>query len=429
MGVLNSAEFLMIEEEAYKNAQKYDAVGWAGGKKYTDPLTKRNNPLLFDSSGKPLYDTDWQDEVTQEAFSQNHQLSFTGGNENGSFGAFLGYTGEEGIMKESWMKRYSARFVFDSNVKDWLKVGGSLAYNNQYERIIHGSWVGRNMIEAIPIIPVKYPDGTWASNLDYPGMEGGPNPVQVGQEYENYLKTNTVLGNAFINITLAEGLELRSSVGINSISQGTDEYAGRDLNFIGTPTNGYAQKNSRQFFSWQFENYLTYNKSFGDIHSITAMLGVSWQQTETSTYNIRVNNFSDDFFSFNNLGAGSVLVAPSSNANTEGINSYFGRVNYGLKDKYLLTVTGRMDGSSKFGKSNRYGFFPSAALAWRMSEEDFLSQSSVISNLKLRTSYGETGNSNIPPYSDQQGLDSNYSYVFNGSLQGGIGNGAALANT
>ncbi|PZX53053.1 TonB-linked SusC/RagA family outer membrane protein [Algoriphagus ratkowskyi] len=426
VGVLNSEEFLMIEDVAFQNAEKYDAVGWANGK-YKDPALKRTNPLLFDAEGNPLYDTDWQDEVTQSAFSQNHQLSFTGGSEAGSFGAFLGYTGEEGIMKESSLDRYSARFVFDTNYKKWFKVGGSLGYNQQNERLIHDSWVGRNMIEAIPIIPVKYDDGSWASNLDYPGMEGGPNPVQVGQEYLKYLKTNTVLGNVFVNFTLADGLEMRSSVGVNYIHQKTQEYAGRTLNFIGTPTNGYAQIFTNEFFSWQFENYLTYNKTFADIHSFTGLLGISWQQTDRSNYNVRVNNFSDDFFSFNNLAAGSVPVPPTSSASVEGINSYFGRINYGLKDKYLMTVTGRIDGSSKFGENNRYAFFPSAALAWRVSEEGFLSGSTLISNLKVRSSYGETGNSGIPAYGALAGLSSSYSYVYGGSVVKGIGKGS-LAN-
>ncbi|AWW32738.1 SusC/RagA family TonB-linked outer membrane protein [Echinicola strongylocentroti] len=423
--VLNSEQFLMIEDVAYQNAEKFDPVGWANGK-YQDPALKRTDPLLFDADGQPIYDTDWQDEVTQLAFSQNHQLSFTGGNEDGSFGAFLGYTGEEGIMKESWMKRYSGRFVFDTNIKKWLKVGGSLSYNNQQERIIHNSWVGRNMIENIPIVPVKYPDGTWASNLDYPGMEGGPNPVRVGQEYQNYLRTQTVIGDVFVNIDFTEGLELRSSIGVNSIGQKTEEYAGRELNFIGTPTNGYASISPNQMFSWQFENYLTYNKKFAEIHSFTGLLGISWQHTESSNLYTRVNNFSDDFFSFNNLSAGSVPVLPTSSAFEEGINSYFGRINYGLKDKYLFTVTGRIDGSSKFGANNRYAFFPSAALAWRVSEEDFLIGSSVISNLKVRTSYGETGNSGIPAYGALAGLGTS-SYVFNQSVVTGIGKGN-LAN-
>ncbi|MBU3024130.1 SusC/RagA family TonB-linked outer membrane protein [Zobellia galactanivorans] len=417
--VLNSEEFLMIEEVAYQNAEKYDAVGFANGK-YTDPALKRNDPKLFDANGNPLYDTDWQDEVTRAAFTQNHQLSFTGGTEKGSYGAFLGYMDEEGIMKDSWLKRYSGRFVFDSNIRDWLKVGGSLSYNNQKERIIHASWVGRNMIENIPIVPVKYPDGSWASNADYPGMEGGPNPVRVGEEYKNFLRTNTILGNIFANITLAKGLDFRTSIGVNNVEQKTDEYAGRELSFIGTNTNGYAERSANEYTSWQFENYLTYNKEIADTHSITGLLGISWQHINNTAFSARAENFSDDFFSFDNLGAGSVVGNPTSSAFAYGLNSYFGRINYGLQNKYLLTVTGRVDGSSKFGDTNKYAFFPSAALAWKVSEENFLKESKTISNLKLRASYGVTGNSEIPAYGALPGLG-NYAYVVNNSVVNGIG--------
>ncbi|MBT2161517.1 SusC/RagA family TonB-linked outer membrane protein [Zobellia barbeyronii] len=417
--VLNSEQFLMIEEVAYQNAEKYDAVGFANGK-YTDPALKRNDPKLFDANGNPLYDTDWQDEVTRAAFTQNHQLSFTGGTEKGSYGAFLGYMDEEGIMKDSWLKRYSGRFVFDSNIRDWMKVGGSLSYNNQKERVIHASWVGRNMIENIPIVPVKYPDGSWASNADYPGMEGGPNPVRVGEEYKKFLRTNTILGNIFANITLAKGLDFRTSIGVNSVEQKTDEYAGRELSFIGTNTNGYAEREANEYTSWQFENYLTYNKEIADTHSITGLLGISWQHINNTAFSARAENFSDDFFSFDNLGAGSVVGNPTSSAFAYGLNSYFGRINYGLQNKYLLTVTGRVDGSSKFGDTNRYAFFPSAALAWKVSEENFLKESKTISNLKLRASYGVTGNSEIPAYGALPGLG-NYAYVVNNSVVNGIG--------
>ncbi|CAM4291804.1 SusC/RagA family TonB-linked outer membrane protein [Zobellia nedashkovskayae] len=417
--VLNSEQFLMIEEVAYQNAEKYDAVGFANGK-YTDPALKRNDPKLFDANGNPLYDTDWQDEVTRAAFTQNHQLSFTGGTEKGSYGAFLGYMDEEGIMKDSWLKRYSGRFVFDSNIRDWMKVGGSLSYNNQKERVIHASWVGRNMIENIPIVPVKYPDGSWASNADYPGMEGGPNPVRVGEEYKKFLRTNTILGNIFANITLAKGLDFRTSIGVNNVEQKTDEYAGRELSFIGTNTNGYAVREANEYTSWQFENYLTYSKEIAETHSITGLLGISWQHINNTAFSARAENFSDDFFSFDNLGAGSVVGNPTSSAFAYGLNSYFGRINYGLQNKYLLTVTGRVDGSSKFGDTNRYAFFPSAALAWKVSEENFLKESKTISNLKLRASYGVTGNSEIPAYGALPGLG-NYAYVVNNSVVNGIG--------
>lgn len=417
--VLNSEEFLMIEDVAYQNAEKYDPVGFDNGK-YQDPALKRIDPRLFDANGKPIYDTDWQDEVTRAAFAENHQLSFTGGSEKGTYGAFVGYANEEGIMIDSWLKRYSARFVFDAKIKDWLKVGGSLGYNNQNERIIHSVWVGRNMIEGIPIVPVKYPDGSWASNADYPGMEGGPNPIRVGEEYERYLKTSTILGNIFANISLAKGLDFRTSLGINSISQKDSEYAGRELRFIGSNTNGYATRSSNDYLSWQFENYLTYTKEIGKIHSFNGLLGISWQHVNNTNFSARAENFSDDFFSFNNLGAGSVIGSPTSNKFEYGLNSYFGRINYGFLGRYLVTVTGRIDGSSKFGSSNRYAFFPSAALAWRVSEENFLKDNSSISNLKLRASYGETGNSEIPAYGALSGLG-NYTYVINGNQVNGIG--------
>lgn len=418
INLLNSEEFLAVEEEAYSNAQKYDPVGFAAGK-YVDPLTKRDNPLLFDADGNPLYDTDWQDEVTQAAFTQNHQLSFTGGNEKGTYGAFLGYLNEEGIMKESSLKRFSSRFVFDTEIRDWLKVGGSLSYNNQNERHVEGVWVGRNMVENLPIVPVKYPDGSWASNADYPGMEGGPNPVRVGEEYENYLKTHTVIGNVFSNITLAEGLDLRTTVSINSINQRISTYGGRELNYISSGQKGDASLTSEEHFSWQFENYLTYAKNFGN-HDFTGMVGMSWQHVERFNFNARAQNFTDDFYSFNNLGAGSVAVAPSSGTDKYGLNSYFGRINYSFLNKYLLTVTGRLDGSSKFGKENRYAFFPSAAAGWKISEEDFISDTSIISNLKLRTSYGVTGNSEIPAYQALAGMG-NYPYVFNEAVVNGTG--------
>lgn len=424
LDLLNSEEFLRVEEIAYQNAQKYDPVGWAGDK-YTDPLTKRDNPLLFDENGNPIYDTDWQEEATQNAFTQNHQLSFTGGNEKGTYGAFLGYRNEDGLILNSWLKRYSGRFVMDTQIKDWLKVGGSLSYNDQDESQIDPLGAGgitamRQVLEALPIIPVRYPDGSWGGNEDYPGMEGGGNPVNIVNERLYYLKTQTSLGNIYANITLAEGLELRSTVGANIINQRVDYYGGRTLNYISRNQKGDASVMNVRHNSWQFENYLTYNKEFAEDHSFTGMLGLSWQHVDEFTSTAAAQNFQDDYFGFNNLGAGSNPRPPSSGTSAYGLNSYFGRINYAYKGKYLLTFTGRMDGSSKFGAADRYAFFPSAALAWRASDEEFLKNSGVISNLKLRTSYGETGNSEITAYQALAGMG-NYSVIFGGSTVIGLG--------
>ncbi|MCA0228924.1 MAG: TonB-dependent receptor [Bacteroidetes bacterium] len=422
--LLNSEEFLRVEDVAYENAKKYDPVGWAGGK-YVDPKTKRTNPLLFDSNGRPLYNTDWQDESFRKALTQNHQLSFTGGNSKDNFGVYLGYRNEDGLMTGSWLKRFSGRFVVDSQIKKWLKIGGALSYNDQNESQVDPLDAGgiiamRQVLEALPIIPVRYPDGRWGGNEDYPGMEGGGNPVHVATERLYYLKTQTMLGNIYTNITLAKGLELRTTLGTNVINQRNDYYGGRTLNYISRNQGGDAYITNERHNSWQFENYLTYNSKFNSIHSVNALLGLAWQHVDRFSSQARAQRFQDDYFQFNNLGAGAVAVAPTSSTSAYGLNSYFGRINYSLKEKYLLTFTGRIDGSSKFGSSNRYAVFPSAALAWRVIDEDFMKGLPVISNLKLRTSYGLTGNSEITAYQALAGLG-NYSVIFNNTRQIGIG--------
>ena len=425
LDLLNSKEFLAVEDLAYTNAAKYDPAGWALGTKYVDPKTKRTNPLLFDASGNPLYDTDWQKETFQKAFSQNHQLGFTNGNEKGSYGAFVNYRNENGIVRESWQKRFSGRFVFDTQIKSWLKVGGSLGYTDQNEKQVDqlgggGITAMRQVLEALPFIPAKYPDGTWASNRDYPGMEGGDNPLRVVNERLYFLRTQTMLGNMYGAIRLADGLEFKTTIGTNVINQRLDYYGGKALQYISASQNGAASVTNNRFNSWQFENYLTYNKDFAKIHSINALLGLSWQHIDRFENVASTQNFGDDYFQFYNLGAGASPQAPTSSGTAYGLNSYFARVNYGLLNKYLVTFTGRVDGSSKFGTANQYAFFPSAALAWRINEESFMQGIPAISNLKIRTSYGVTGNSEIPAYRALAGMAS-YDVIFGGSRNIGIG--------
>ncbi|WP_209329993.1 SusC/RagA family TonB-linked outer membrane protein [Lunatimonas salinarum] len=422
--LLNSEEFLRVEELAYQNAQKYDPNGFANGI-YRDPRLKRTDPRLFDSNGNPLYDTDWQDESFRQALTQNHQLAFTGGNEKDSYGVFLNHRNEEGLMRGSWLKRYAARFVFDSQIKDWLKVGGSLAYNDQRESQIDPLGAGgiiamRQVLEALPIIPVRYPDGSWGGNEHYPGMEGGNNPLQVVEDRVYHLNTQTVLGNVYANFYLAKGLEFRSILATNIINQRIDYYGGRMLNFIARNQRGDASVTNDRHNSWQFENYLTYNKEIDENQSFSALLGLSWQQVDRFNSLARSQDFQDDYFKFNNLGAGANVFQTQSGTSSYALNSYFGRFNYNLKEKYLVTFTGRIDGSSKFGAANQYAVFPSAAVAWRVSEEDFLKSSNTVSNLKLRASYGVTGNSEIPAFQSLAGMG-NYTVIFGDQRAIGLG--------
>jgi TonB-linked SusC/RagA family outer membrane protein len=418
--VLNAKEYLATEDLAWANMEKYDPVGWADGKwAYLNPALRRTDPRVFDANQNPLFDTDWLEEASQSKLSQNHQLGFQGGNERTTYSLSLGYRDDEGLIKTSYMKRYSGRFSIDDQVKTWLKVGGSLNYNNQSENLVDtGDAVARQIVEDFPFLPVKYEDGTFANNRDYPFAEGTMSSMHRLYGTRYVLNTQTTIGSVYTNIKFAEGLEMRTVLGVNVMNQERNQSQTRTL-AIGQ--SGTASKALTTNTFWSLENYLTYSKVFADRHALTALLGISWQENAYAFTSAGVQNFSTDYFTYNNLGAGSQLPGVGSNASSYALSSYFARINYSLDNKYLVTFTGRADGSSKFGENNKYAFFPSAALAWKISEENFMSSSSTVSNLKLRTSYGLTGNSEIPPYSSLSLLSSGYSAIYNETRVGGTG--------
>lgn len=424
--VLNAKEYMAVEDLAWANMAKYDPVGWAAGKfANLNPKLRRVDPRVWNADGTNKYDTDWFKETTQNKLSQNHQLGFSGGNERTQYNLSLGYRDDQGLLKQSYMKRYSARFTIDDQVKKWLKIGGTLSYNNQSENIVDiNDAVARQIVEDFPFLPVRYEDGTYANNRDYPLAEGTFSSVHRLEGRKYIVNNQTTLGSLYSNINIVKGLEMRTVLGVNVQTQEVNQSQTRTLN-IGGNGNASASNNKETF--WSLENYLTYNKQIGDKHSINALAGLSWQETNTFGIGASVNNFATDYFGFNNLGAGATNPAVSSGASRFAFNSYFGRVNYTLSNKYLVTLTGRADGSSKFGDNHKFSFFPSGALAWRVSEEDFLKGNSIISNLKIRTSYGLTGNSEIPPYSSLSLLSSNYATVYNDGRVAGTGI-ARLAN-
>jgi TonB-linked SusC/RagA family outer membrane protein len=418
--VLNTKEYMATEDLAWKNMEKFDPAGWAAGKWASlNPKLRRIDPRLFDSSGNPLYDTNWLEETTQNKLSQNHQLGFSGGNERNSYSASLGYRDDLGLLKNSYLNRYSGRFTIDDQIKKWLKIGGTLSYTTQAENIVDQSdAVGRQIVEDFPFLPVKYADGTFANNRDFPQAEGSFSSMHrlAGTKY--ILNTQTALGSMYSNINLAKGLEMRTILGANILTQENNTAVTRTLAIA---QQGTASANNRKERFWSLENYLTYNKRFAEIHSFTGLLGVSWQETNFFNMSANIQGFATDYFTFNNLGAGSLLPSVGSSASRNAFNSYFGRINYSLKDKYLLTVTGRADGASKFGENHKFAFFPSAAVAWRVSEESFLKDNPTISSLKLRASFGLTGNSEIPAYSSLSLLSSTYAAVLNDTRVGGTG--------
>jgi TonB-dependent starch-binding outer membrane protein SusC len=423
--VLNAKEYLAVEDLAYANIQKYDPAGWASGKYANlDPVVRRKAysakfPGVFDANLNPLYDTDWFKESSQNKLSQNHQLGFSGGNERTQYSLSVGYRDDQGLIKTSYMKRYSGRFTIDDQVKSWLKLSGTLSYNNQSENLVDvNDAVARQIVEDFPFLPVKYADGTFANNRDYPLAEGTMSSVHrlMGRRYIQ--NTQTTLGSLSATLSLAPGLQFKSILGVNIQTQEVNQSQTRTLNIGG---NGNASVNNRKETFWSLENLLTYNKQFGEDHSIDGLLGISWQETNVFSIGGGVNNFATDYFGFNNLGAGATNPSIGSNAFRFAFNSYFGRVNYGFRNRYLFTATARADGSSKFGDNNKFAIFPSAAVAWRVSEEPFLKNNPIISNLKIRSSYGLTGNSEIPSYTSLSLLSSNYATIYNDNRVSGTG--------
>jgi len=447
---LNSEQFQMVEQIAWENSEKFDPAGWAAGNYANQaPDQKRAGAFLgdlvnelFDASGKANYDTDWYDVLRQHRVSQNHQLGFSGGNEQTTYNASVGLRDERGLLINSYVKRYSTRFNMESKVNSWLKIGGTVDFSVRQERFQDtGEWVFANATKAFPFMPVQYATGNspffppwflnYATNLEYGfGTAAGGgfmwNPVMDLKDRDYNTDSHNFTGSFFTNISFSKDLEMKTIIASNVLNQGRKIfYPG----YFNGGNNGAIQGQSRNVF-YSIENYLTYTKEIDENNSFTALLGASWQKTDQNYLQGDGFGTPSDGYGPNNLGAAGYKNSASSMA-AESLNSFFTRINYNLKDKYLFTFTARADGSSKFGAANKWGFFPSAAAAWKISEEDFLADNTVISNLKLRASYGQTGNSSIPAYSSEAKLGpganiggSNipgYTAAFGSSSAGGTG--------
>ena len=382
-----------------ENENKYQGKNWSLNR--TDWF---NDPDYF-TNGNPIYDTNWQDEATRTAVSHNHQINIQQAGKNSSMGAFLNYTDQQGIVNNTYNKRINAKMTYDANPTPWLSTAVNVLVNHTWGRYTPedggGQEARRTMIEMLPWLPVKDKNGNYTTSTsssinDVLGFEGISNPVMI-LDLQRRMRYNTqIFGNAALTFHLAEGLDLKTQLGIDHHNQTYRGYSSIGLNNISMP-NGWAEYQNWNTLYWQEETYLTYNKVFGD-HRLNAMAGLSWTERTQNWNKARTEGFSDDFFEDYNMSAGTTPSSPESSWNRWRMNSYFLRFAYTYKDRYSATVTGRVDGSSKFGDNNKYAFFPSAGLAWNISQEDFLKDNNTISNLKLHTSYGLTGNSEIDMY-------------------------------
>lgn len=366
--------------------------------------------------------TNWQDEIFRRGLIQNHSLRFSGGNEKTRYLVSGNYFDEAGIITGSDFQRGSVRLNLDQEINDRFKMSGRFFVSRSINNEVDDNGILESALNSVPFLPVYNPDGSYvnAATLKQYSFSpsSGDNAVALAQERLDQRKIDRLLGNVTGSYTLLEGLTLNVLLGVDQLGTKRDYYNPRILE-SGLPA-GTGLKRFDNTTSFLNENTLNYSKDFGDRHSLNVVAGFTWQTQQSEYLKGESSGFVTDELGNNILSAGENFSAPETGFNEWTLISWLGRVNYVLDDKYLFTLSGRADGSSRFGAGNKWGFFPSGAFAWRISEEDFIRNNvSAMSNLKLRLSYGLSGNQAIDPYESLQRF-TDVSLAFGGTPTSGF---------
>lgn len=345
--------------------------------------------------------TNWQKEIFRSAPIQNYQISISGGSDKIRYLVSGNYFNQDGIVITSNFKRFTARVNLDANVSKRVKVGTnftiSRSNNNSVNETGGASLVGLTL-RASPASPIFDANGNYQLlNVGSgSGFNSIANPVAVARTSTNNLLSDRILGNVFTEIVLAEGLSARISLGADVLNTRRNIFYTPET-LIGNTLNGFGSNGSANNLNLLNENVLTYSRSSG-IHGFDVVAGITFQSNREERAYAEAQDFPSYSLGANNIGLGNKPLPPRGALNKWGLNSYLGRVNYRLSGRYLFTLTGRIDGSSRFGANNKYGFFPSGAFAWRVSDEAFMKSIRAVSDLKFRLSYGVTGNDGIGLY-------------------------------
>ena len=368
--------------------------------------------------------TDWQDLLYRSGSTSNHQFSFSGGSENINFYASANYFKQEGVIINSEFEKISFLSNIDAQVTDKLKLGMNVfgSRDNQdgvptQSTGLTANGGGDDVVSSIfrftPDLGVKDVNGENTINSVGDDID---NPYAVATEGVNETKTDNYRANLYLDWEIIENLTFKTTFGFSSANGTLGVFRPSTLiTTAGNGTGGRATISNFKRSNLLSENYLTYKREIGK-GNLTVLGGYSYQKNSTDRFSAGAEGFTSDSFSYYNLGSGSTQLIPTSSYTESEIQSLFGRVNYDYDDKYLLTVTVRRDGASNFAANEKYATFPSGAIGWRMSNEDFLKDSEKISNLKLRASYGVTGNQAISAYQSLASFGSVFTPINGGTV-------------
>ncbi|MFC5411158.1 SusC/RagA family TonB-linked outer membrane protein [Larkinella bovis] len=439
MDILDSQQYAEFVKEAFNNAY----LERVAGAKISDPNSVRpagqryRYPrgefagVDFDNPAN-LETYKYQDMIFQNAPMSNYQLSAAGGSEKVQYMVSGNYLKQNGVVKRSGIDRYTVRTNIDAQMTSYLKMGVSLSPSFSVENRVNtdGHWADNGIINAAlslpPFIPIYQPGTSVYNSMSYyaaPYDWGGiTNPVANIYEIDNKLRTTRLLGNAYAEIKLPFGVLYRGTIGgdVRQMRQNYYRTSALPLNQLLPPTANAAYAESVQELNWVTNHTLNYQKEIGKDHRIDVLVGMESQKNDFERSRIDANNFPNDIVRTVNAGT---IIGTQAGRNIRdqwSLASYFGRVSYSFKDRYLANASFRRDGSSRFGINSRWGTFPSASVGWRISEEAFLKDNRIISELKLKASYGISGNNAFSSNYPSIGLLGANNYVLGGVLANGL---------
>ena len=362
--------------------------------------------------------SDWQDEIFQTASSQDYNLSVSGGDDKGYYMFSGGYSKQGGIIKNSGYERYTLRANIGRHINNWLELGTNTSFTRSTTNFANTLSYNTSIVRSALLFPVTYSpdmDTTQSDELNWLAA----NPAAYVNTAKDQLKGINWFSSTYAEITFCPWLKFRQNLGLSYNDSHRGAYYGRHTQEGKSPTNGKASKGSNRWESYTAESILTFDKQFGEAHHINAMGAFTIEQGKWDNFSQTYWNFPDDLTEDNNVGRALEQGTPSSDNGQQRLASFLGRINYTLKNRYLITASIRSDGSSKFLTKNKWATFASGAIAWRASEEEFIKNLNIFSNLKLRASFGQTGNQGIGSYRTLPFVDAaNYSY--SNSLASGV---------
>jgi TonB-linked SusC/RagA family outer membrane protein len=401
MPTMNARQIYDLRVDAYANAYM-DANPTADREAYiTNTLTGENSIAFADYEKEAIAQGrsyNWLDEVTRNGFQQNHSLSFSGASDKTSYYMSFGASQQDGLIKNSDYTRYTGKVNMEHNVKKWLKVGTNTSYARTKEGLVEGS-VFTNAMLANPMYAVNDTDTymKWADLI----QTGTHNPLRsltiTGDRNQNRLTSAN-----YVNISPVDGLNIRNTLSIDVMNQQEFWYIPKDVGqSVQNSLDGEATQRKDAWLNWEWDASVSYDKTFGK-HRVSALVATNISKNDWNYNQLNARGFASDDFKYMYVNGATLkdkfLLYSDFTVNT--LVAYVQRVNYSFANKYYATLTVREEGSSKISKDYRWGTFPSIALGWNISEENFMKGFSMINLLKLRAGYGVVGNQNIPLYAN-----------------------------